>query len=231
MSLHSDGVSAYADAVAESRELQRRAVLEAAGQILTEEGPGALTMRNLATAIGTSTSVLYTMFKNKDGLADALFVEGFRRLDQHLAAVPDTLEPVPKILQLGRAYFQNALTNSHYYGVMYLQVIPSYQPSSEAFKHGVHSFGTLVRAVQACIDAGDFPHESPRHTALSLTSAAHGVASLYLSGRLRNLETGQPDQELAESVFEATFGDVVAGIQGRRAKGARSAQEETHLDP
>lgn len=100
---------------------------------------------------------------------------------QYLEAVPDPLEPVPRTLELGRAYFRNALTNSHYYGVMYLQVIPGYQPSAEAFKHGVHSFRTLVQAVQVCIDVGDFPDESPRHTALALTSAAHGVASLYLS--------------------------------------------------
>lgn len=226
MPLQSKGASTYAEAVAESRELQRRTVLEAAGRILTDEGPAALTMRNLATAIGTSTSVLYTMFKNKDGLADALFVEGFRLLDQHLDAVPTFLEPIPKVIELGRAYFQNALTNAHYYGVMYLQVIPGYQPSPEAFEHGIHSFGTLVRAVQACIGTGHFPDESPRHLALSLTSAAHGVASLYLSGRLRNLETGLPDRELAESIFETTFGDIVAGIKARRELRTPSAHEE-----
>ncbi len=229
-SLPSHELKDYADAQAESRDIKRRTVLDAAGRILTEKGAEALTMRNLAGRIGTSTKVLYTLFKSKEGLANALFIEGFRLLDTYLDAVPDTLAPVPKVIELGHAYFRNALTNAHYYGVMYLQVIPGFQPSPEAFSHGVHSFGTLVRAVQACIDAGDFPRESPRHLALSLTSAAHGVASLYLSGRLRNPETGQPDLELARSLFEATFGDLVAGIQGRSAAFARSEQEESRIE-
>jgi AcrR family transcriptional regulator len=217
MMLQVDSVLNYADALAESKDLQRRAVLEAAGRILTEKGPSALTMRNVAARIGASTSVLYTMFKNKDGLADALFIEGFNRLKQHFDTIPDDLSPLSRVLAIGRAYFENALSHPHYFGIMFLQVIPNYTPSDEASEYGMRTYGVLVQAVGKCIEAGDFPQEPPRLVSLSLTSAAHGVASLYLANRLRNLETGKPDPELARSVFDATFGDLVAGIQARRS--------------
>lgn len=217
MALQNDDQPSYADALAESKELQRRAVLEAAGRILTENGPSALTMRNVAASIGASTSVLYTMFKNKDGLADALFIEGFDRLQQHFDTIPRGLSPLARVLAIGRAYFENALAHPHYFGIMFLQVIPNYVPSDEASGHGMRTYGVLVNAVSRCIETGDFPQEPPRLISLSLTSAAHGVASLYLANRLRNLETGEPDPELARTVFDATFGDLVAGIQARRS--------------
>lgn len=224
MTLQGNNDASYAAALAESRELQRRAVLEAAGRILTEQGPSALTMRNVATSIGASTSVLYTMFKSKDGLADALFIEGFDRLQQFFDTIPDYLSPLARVLAIGRAYFENALAHPHYFGIMFLQVIPNYEPSEEASEHGMRTYGMLVQAVEACINEGDFPQEPPRHISLSLTSAAHGVASLYLANRLRNLETGQPDSELARAVFNATFGDLVVGIQARRVP--RAAKED-----
>ena len=44
----------------------------------------ALTVRNVAAAAGCSTTGVYTYFGGKDGLVDAIFVDGFEKFDAAL---------------------------------------------------------------------------------------------------------------------------------------------------
>src|SRR5690348_17054545 len=69
-------------------ELLRRNVIEAASRLLMEEGAEALTVRRIAQMLSCSTKIIYTMFKGKDGLADALYLEGCTRLQQIIGQVP-----------------------------------------------------------------------------------------------------------------------------------------------
>ena len=78
--------SAYARARQEGQLAVRRALLDAASRLLVEEGPQALSMRRVAAAAGCSTTVLYTLFGGKEGLADALYREGFARLTAAIQA-------------------------------------------------------------------------------------------------------------------------------------------------
>src|SRR5918993_359272 len=86
------GPTPYERAQHKGQEALRRALLDAASGLLLEEGPGALTMRRVAGAGGCSTTVLYTMFGGKEGLADALYREGFERLGHPLGVAGASLE-------------------------------------------------------------------------------------------------------------------------------------------
>ncbi|MFD6984458.1 TetR/AcrR family transcriptional regulator, partial [Streptomyces sp. NPDC059956] len=70
----------YTRTQAQGQEALRAALLDLAAQLLAAEGPSALTMRRIATAAGCSTTVLYRHFGAKDGIAEALYREGFARL-------------------------------------------------------------------------------------------------------------------------------------------------------
>jgi AcrR family transcriptional regulator len=183
----------YAKMRAEGKELQRRMTLEVAGELLIGQGPEALTMRAVAKRLGTSTSVLYTMFGGKDGLAEGLFVEGFQRLQRAFDTVPSDLDPTERLLALGQAYFSHAVENPNYYGIMFLNVLPGFAPSAAAFGVGSRTFGVFEMAVARCLETGVFPGGNVRELTLALWSAGHGVASLHLAGRIRNPETFQPD--------------------------------------
>lgn len=78
----------YTRTQAQGQEALRAALLDLAAQLLAAEGPSALTMRRIATAAGCSTTVLYRHFGAKDGIAEALYQEGFARLRRSLEAVP-----------------------------------------------------------------------------------------------------------------------------------------------
>src|SRR2546423_13199534 len=98
-------------------DILRVAMLDAAGALLHAEGPQALTTRRLADAVGTSTQAIYTLFGGKEGIVRAMYVEGFDRLEQELAAVDAAESPSDYLLGLGRAYRKAALRSPHYYDV------------------------------------------------------------------------------------------------------------------
>ncbi len=72
----------------------RDRTLDAAAQLLLrDEGPAALSVRRIATAAGLSTMAIYHHYGGKDGLVEALYVDGFRALDEALSAVPRSADP------------------------------------------------------------------------------------------------------------------------------------------
>jgi AcrR family transcriptional regulator len=163
------------------RDAQRRVLLDAAGAILEAEGPDALTMRRIADEVGCSTSVLYTMFGGKAGVAEGLWREGFERLRAALAAAEGD-DPLTRLAAMGRAYRSNALANRAYYSVMFARPIPGFEPSAAGYADSLHPLQLLTGAVADCIAAGVFRSVDPRHIARVLWAAAHGSVSLELAG-------------------------------------------------
>jgi AcrR family transcriptional regulator len=173
--------TAYAAAQSAGRDALRRMLLDTASGLLEQEGPDALTMRRIAAEAGCSTTVLYTMFDNKAGIAEGLWREGFRRLrDALLAARGDT--PLERLAAVGRAYRDSALANRAYYAVMFQRPIPGFHPSPEAQQESAQALQVLVDAVTACVDAGELGGAAPDHIAAVLWAAAHGAVSLEVAG-------------------------------------------------
>lgn len=181
----------YRRAQAAGQEALRHTVLNTASELLMREGAQALTMRRLAGELGCSTTVLYTMFGSKDGIADALFREGFERLRRRLAAVPAQLPPAERLAALGRAYRENALAERSYYGLMFEQAIPGYQPSAESVAAAGASLAELTTAIEACIAVGALRPADPVEVTEVLHAAAHGAVSLELAGRYADPDSAE----------------------------------------
>jgi AcrR family transcriptional regulator len=162
----------------------RAYLLDAASRLLADEGPAALTMRRIAAEVGCSTTVLYTLFGSKDGLAAGLFREGFERFRRRFAELPPNDDPIGRIRDLSVAYRESALAEPHYYRVMFLGAIPGYAPSGDVLAAGDRVFGYLVDAARVCIEAGVYRAGDPVAVAEVLWAAAHGVLSLELAGVL-----------------------------------------------
>jgi AcrR family transcriptional regulator len=173
--------TAYRQAYEAGRAAQRELLLDVASRLLESEGPEALTMRRIAGEVGCSTSVLYSMFGSKAGVAEALWCEGFERLHAALASVDDD-EPLTRLARLGRAYRQTALANRSYYAVMFSRPIPGFEPSPEAYEVSLRPLRLLVEAVAACVAAGVFRPLDATHAARMLWAASHGAVSLELAG-------------------------------------------------
>ena len=188
-------ISPYRAAVARGDDELRTALLDQASELLSSEGPQALSLRRIATAVGCSTTVLYTVFGGKSGIAEALFREGFARFAARLASVAEDLAPLERLIALSRAYRANALVERNYYGVMFGQSLPGFTPSDDALLQAAGTLDVLARQVRICMDAGIFAGD-PREITEVLWAAAHGAVSLELAGFF-------PDEAIAKARFDA----------------------------
>lgn len=207
----------YQDAQRAGRDAVRTAILDSAIRLLVAEGPAALTMRRIATDIGSSTKVLYTMFDGKEGLIDALYREGFARLRRAQESVPDSACPLTHLNALGTAYREHALSEPAYYRVMFEQsVLPGFRPSADALAVAERAFDTSTAAVQACMEAGIFRPGDARELAKMLWAAAHGAVSLELAGHFTP-EEAAPRYHALMAAVGCAFGARTPDDEGRTA--------------
>jgi AcrR family transcriptional regulator len=184
----------------------RVALLDAAGDLLSAEGPGALTTRRLAEAAGTTTQSIYTLFGGKEGIVRAMFREGYARLETRLRRAKDTDDPLHDLLQQGRIYRAAALASPHYYDVMFARPVPEFTPDDDDLAHALVPITHLQRGVQRCIDAGLLVDgvDAARLTTW-LWVAAHGAVSLELGGYIdlgpRRGTSAIYDEYLTASLF------------------------------
>jgi AcrR family transcriptional regulator len=165
-------------------EALRLRLLDRAGELLSAEGPKALSLRKLAGDAGTSTTAVYSLFGSKPDLVNALYVEGFQRFGERIQAVPRTDDPVEDFVRLGLAYRDSALADPHLYSIMFTKAVPGFEPGEEAARLARRTLAPLADTVRAAIESGRFVDVSPDTIAISAWGIVHGLVSLELNGNL-----------------------------------------------
>lgn len=171
----------------------RERIVEAARDIVGEQGLDALSMRALAVRIGYSPATIYLHFRDKDEILRGVMEEGFKRLSatmkRELSKLPEDATPLERYAMSGRAYARFALENTGYFRAMFkmprvahVEMCPEpveggVASAEEARDHGV----TLVRRA---IASGEMAATDAERAALIGWSLIHGLTSLYLSGHL-----------------------------------------------
>jgi AcrR family transcriptional regulator len=186
----------------------RAALLAAAGRIVAEEGPGALSLRRLSRAVDASTQVIYTLFGAKDGLIRAMHREGFATLDRRLGAVAPDDDPAVHLRALMLAYRESALAQPHLYDVMFACPFPEFVPSDEDQELALGTLERLRATLNDHVRAGALAGHDPEQLTLQIWAMVHGLASLELQGAL-----GEP--EAAEAIWTSAIDTTLAGLCGR----------------
>ena len=149
-------------------DLRRDQVRSAARDLAESEGWPAVTMRRLATELGVTQPVLYSVFPSRQALLDAVALAGFEEVAAALAAV--AVEPMARL----RAYLAFAAGNPRVYEVMFS--IPT------GLSFGVGDIPEpLLRAFAGIREV--FPDADGTRAELAW-SALHGLATLQAGGRL-----------------------------------------------
>jgi AcrR family transcriptional regulator len=176
-------VTPYQQARDTGRQALRDAVLKAAGELLAAEGAGALTMRRIAEDIGSSTTVLYTIFDSKNGILDAMVQAGHEELRARLEAIPSDEAPFERLSETGRVYRAFALQDPARYQFLFGSAIPGYRRSQDAVAAARSSFDALANVVRVCQRTGIISRSTDAaFVSEILIAAAHGAISLELSG-------------------------------------------------
>jgi len=179
-----------------SAAVQRSDLLDAASEMLATGGPEALSVRKLATAVGTSTMAIYTAFEGKDGVIAALYEEAFARMAAFQEAVPRPDSPLAWLAGLGAAYRAFALKHPSYYALIMSETLPISEfqtPSAEPLARGIarqRSYRSLSEAVEACQEDGLMPSTlTTEEITAVLWATVHGHVSLELAGFHENRKT------------------------------------------
>jgi AcrR family transcriptional regulator len=99
-----------------------RGLLAAGEAVLVRNGSGGLMVRAVATEAGIAPMGVYSHLGGKEGLVDTLLICGFDRLRETLEqAREDVGDPsVPaRLVACGLRYRQFALSNPHFYEIMF----------------------------------------------------------------------------------------------------------------
>jgi AcrR family transcriptional regulator len=182
-------------------------LLDRAGELLSTQGPSALSLRKLAADVGTSTTAVYSLFGGKPALVRELYVSAFQRFGAKLTDVPSTGDPVDDMIGLGLAYRRGALSDPHLYSIMFGTAMPGFQPDKDAIEHGLAALLPLLEVVERGVKEGLFLGATPREIAISAWGVVHGLVSLELNGVL---PSGFESDEAYERAIRANLAGWIA---------------------
>ncbi|MEU9296751.1 TetR/AcrR family transcriptional regulator [Streptomyces sp. NPDC048266] len=159
----------------------RQAVLAAALDVIAADGPGALSLRDLARRAGVSHAAPAHHFKDRTGLLTAVAAQGYELLAEALAAAPDLRER-------GVRYVRFAVEHPAHFQVMFQPELlraddPDLLAARERASAGLRSGVAELRDVPDARTAG-----------VAAWSLAHGFATLLLTHNVRDA-VGDRDPE------------------------------------
>ncbi|MEU4179222.1 TetR/AcrR family transcriptional regulator [Streptomyces sp. NPDC026589] len=163
----------------------RRVILDAALDVIATNGPGALSLRDLARRAGVSHAAPAHHFKDRTGLLTAVAAEGYALFADALAGAPDLRER-------GVAYVRFAATHPAHFQVMFQpdlhrtdapDLLAARARATEALRAGVADLPPTGRG------------EDDRLAGVAAWSLAHGFATLLLSGALSDAVEGRGPEE------------------------------------
>jgi AcrR family transcriptional regulator len=204
--------------IAERKEREREAlrtrIVEAARDIVSEEGLDALSMRAIAERIEYSPATIYLHFRDKDELLREVVLEGFQRMNDYgleeFEKLGPEANPAEQHRAMGRAYARFALENTAYFRVMFelptVAQAPCPADCGEAEegmgRRAGQSWESMVGNIQRAIDAGLLQMPNAERAAVISWGLIHGLTSLYLSGHLRMVTSHEEFLALVEEAMD-----------------------------
>jgi AcrR family transcriptional regulator len=162
----------------------KAALLDAALALISEVGPEAFTLREVARRAGVSHNAPYRHFRDKDELFAVVAVQGFERLTASMkrsAARGST--PKDRFRLCGRGYVSFALRWPQHFMVMF--DLPSTRDKyPEYAAAGDEAFATLLQYIIDCQESGVLAPGNPKQIAFLVWSLVHGIAKLAISQHL-----------------------------------------------
>jgi len=172
----------------------RKALLEAAEEILDKEGISGLTLRAAARRAGASHAAPKNHFGDLTGLLSELAAIGFRRFGAELRAAAEAeTDSDRRGLARGRAYVHFAERHPGLFQLMFRS--ERLDPSRPALREALDE---AARALVETVDEGreesaDMPPLAKAARMAAAWSLVHGFSMLLLDGRLTAIMRELPD--------------------------------------
>jgi AcrR family transcriptional regulator len=179
----------------------RIALLSAARELVREQGPAAVSLREVARRAGVSHAAPAHHFRDKAGLLTALATEGFERFaaSQREGAERGGADPLLRFCWTGWAYVMFAVEHREYFELMFRpELLRADDAAFIAASRGAYEqFLAVVRASMS----GEPTADAVAVQATSAWAHAHGLATLWLDGNLASFAGITDLDGLARQVF------------------------------
>lgn len=179
----------------------RRALLDAAIDILREEGAHALTLREVARRVGVTQAAPYHHFADKDAIFASVAEEGFIKLSAAMKRARDAAQakPLPRLRALGEGYVAFATAHPEHFRIMF-GAISNESEKGDAkercpglAREAAGSFAMVLEAIVAAHEAGLLRKGDPNEHAVLSWAMVHGLSMLAVEGQLPGPTEGVDD--------------------------------------
>ena len=124
---------AVTDPRQERREAKRAAILEQAWRLARRDGLAAVSLRDLADAVGLRQPSLYVYFAAKNDLYDAMFADGYRQLLEFMAGRRYPSDPRTALSRLLTDCVQFASDDIVRHQLLFQRTLPGFEPSAASY--------------------------------------------------------------------------------------------------
>ena len=169
----------------------RRALIDAALELVEASGTRGLSWREVARRADVSHSAPYRHFANKEELLAAVAEQGFRslteRMVEQMAGAPDDISR--RFEAMAIAYVEFAAENPAHFRVMFGRDVPDIDKHPALREaHDVTNGLFRMGVAQVLAEAGKIGMEvDADHFTLMAWSLVHGLASLTVDGRVGDI--------------------------------------------
>ena len=158
----------------------RAALIDAAREVLTQDGYEALTIRRVAERAEYGLGTVYSYFADKDDLLYTLVQEDFARLTQALRDIRDTHHGAAAVREMLLSYARMGLARPRSYEIMFM-LRPRLAGRSVGDDTDEHAYAIFRGCIVDAIRAGEFRPDDPDVLAQLLWASVHGLVALRLT--------------------------------------------------
>jgi AcrR family transcriptional regulator len=191
----------------------RRALLDAALELVNEHGPHGFTMREAARRAGVSSGAPYKHFADHDALMREILIEGWDKMNADMEALMAVEQnATQRFRAMGIAHVVFAVRHPAYFRVMNMPEFadPGADPRIAARLEA--SQGWMLNLVTQARQREEIAMHEPLVVALAGQCLTYGLARLFVDGHLKQL--GVEDDQ-AESLAIAVTEVLGLGLQPR----------------
>ncbi len=188
------------------------ALLRAAERTIQDHGPDALSVRGIATEVGTSTRAVYSVFGSKEGLIAALGAHAFDLLRSGLDGLATTDDPGADLIAAGLMFRRFATEHPSLLAIGVQRTIATPRLWKERVRPAAErALTTLKRRVTRLDDAGLLRGRTANEATLEFHALCEGLAAL-------ELRDPNPDENW-EHRWASAFATQVAGFAAEPTPG------------
>jgi AcrR family transcriptional regulator len=174
----------------------RRALIEAAIDLVGTQGPSGLTLREAARRAGVTHAAPYRHFADKEALLAAVAEEGFISLRAVIEQVVASSTGIAQLEGIGVAYVRFARAHPSQFRVMFGAEIGDKRRYPSLIEADQSVFDVLTGAIRAAQERGELVPGNPARMGMVTWSMLHGVAALVVDGQMER--AGVPESAIEE---------------------------------